>query len=84
VGVGKGGDEVIARVNFKGIVMRGPKKLVMRDHVDIHLASLKSAEAMFKMWMARADGIRGDSGVFHPLKTYGKIEIMSIKEATAE
>ncbi len=68
------------RVSFYGIVTEGRKKKKMRDHVDIHVGSVNPVKAMFQGWLSRSAGIRGDSGVFHPLGKDGKIVIIYIKK----
>lgn len=69
---------MIARIEFFGIVFEGQKRKKMKDHVDIHVGSLKGVRPMFLGWIARSAGIRGDSGVYHPVGTMGKIEVISI------
>lgn len=71
---------MIARVEFFGIVMEGKKRKKMRDHVDIHVGSAKSVQPMFLGWIKNSAGIRGDSGIFHPLGKMGTIEIISIEK----
>jgi hypothetical protein len=74
---------LIVRVNFKGVVLRGTKKLAMRDHVDIHTGSIKGVDVMFKRWCEKSAGVRGDSGIFHPTGKDGTIVVTSIEEVTA-
>lgn len=71
---------MIVRVEFFGIVFENKKQKRMRDHVDIHVGSIKGVRPMFLGWVARSAGIRGDSGVYHPLGAMGKIEIVSVEQ----
>lgn len=71
---------MIVRVEFFGIVQEGKKQKKMRDHIDIHAGSTKTVKAMFQGWCARNSGIRGDSGVLHPLGRDGRIEIVSVEK----
>lgn len=69
---------MIVRVSFYGIVTEGGKRKKMKDHVDIHVGSMKGVRPMFLGWIARSAGLRGDSGIFHPCGQMGKIEIISV------
>lgn len=78
---------MIARIRFEGIVKDGKKKSVLPDHVDLHVppGDSKYPETIFRGWIEdpRALGIRGDSGVFHPLRHYGEIKILGVFELDA-
>lgn len=52
----------------------------MVDSILIQVESIKVAKHMFKEWLIYSAGIKGDSGIFHPLGIYGKIKLVSIKE----
>ena len=71
---------MIARIEFFGIVNENGKRKKMRDHVDIHVGTLKGIRPMFLGWIARSAGIRGDSGIYHPMGREGKIEIISVNK----
>lgn len=73
---------MIVRVEFFGIVIEGGKRRKMRDHVDIHAGTVKSASNFFKSVLVSNNvmAVRGDSGVFHPLRKEGKIEVIGIKQ----
>lgn len=72
---------MIVRVEFFGFVIENKKRKKMRDHVDIHVGSIKGVRPMFLGWIARSAGIRGASGIFHPVGREGSIEIVSIEKA---
>jgi len=71
---------MIVRVEFFGIVVEGKKRKKMRDHVDIHFGSVKPVKAMFLAWVKQSPGIRGDSGIFHPSRNNGSIEVISVEQ----
>ena len=75
---------MIARVHFTGITKKDKTKSTLEDHVDIHVNSdgLKEAREIFSSWTAKGAGIRGASGVFHPLNGYGDVKIKSVTEVT--
>lgn len=62
---------ILAEVPFEGIV--GKHKQL--DTARIHCTGLKEAKEIFMRWVSRAEGIRGESGIFHPLAGYGDIRI---------
>ena len=76
----KEGASVIVRVEFFGIVQEGNKRKKMRDYVDIHVGSMKGVKPMFLGWIARSAGIRGNSGIYHPLGKLGNVEIISVEK----
>ncbi len=72
---------MIVRFKFLGIVTDASgKKFKMKDHVDIHSVSRIKAKGIFNVWLRKGCGIRGDSGVYHPLGNEGKIELLDIVE----
>jgi hypothetical protein len=74
---------MIARIKFEGII-RGPKKKsVLPDHIDIHVAPdcLEEAKEIFESFLAKSTlGLKGSSGVFHPLGTGCSIKFTSVEE----
>lgn len=76
---------MLARVEFLGIITEDGKKKGLRDHIDIHVGKLAEAEIILKSWLKQGVGLRGDSGIFHPLvNKWGEIVIKSVKEAPKE
>lgn len=75
---------MIARIHFTGITKKDKTKSTLEDHVDIHVNAdgLKEAREIFSSWTAKGAGIRGASGVFHPLNGYGDVKIKSVTEVT--
>jgi hypothetical protein len=73
---------MIARVRFEGIVKDGKKKAILPDFIDIHVPpeSLDLAKSTFEHWLDRNSGVKGNSGVFHPINEYGSIKVKSIEE----
>jgi hypothetical protein len=70
---------MIIRVKFEATVTEGEKKSVIEDSVDIHSPTddLMWAKNLFNKWKANNSGIKGNSGVLHPLNGYGDIKIKS-------
>lgn len=73
---------MIARIKFEGTVKDGKKKSTLPDYVDIHVPpeGLNTAKEIFLNWVEIGAGIKGESGVFHPLRGNGKIKIESVTE----
>lgn len=73
---------MIAKIKFEGVVNDGKKKSVLPDSLKIHIqpGGKKTAKEIFARWMEKSNGIRGDSGVFHPLGGFGTIEIKGVEE----
>lgn len=71
---------MIVRIKFEGIIFAGKKKQVLADFVDIHSASPTSAKVVFLNWVDMGAGVKGNSGVFHPLKGDGEIKLLNVAE----
>lgn len=67
---------IIAKVAFESNVC-GFKML---DELKLRARTLKEAKEIFMAWVAKNSGIKGDSGIFHPLSGYGDIRIKSVVE----
>jgi hypothetical protein len=70
---------MIARVSFTGITKKDNKRSTLEDHIDLHANDLKEAREIFSSW-TKAGGIRGASGIFHPLNGYGDVRIKAVTE----
>ena len=68
---------MIVKIDFDGIVRDGKKKTNLPDSVRIHSNSTEQAKLFFDLWIGKADGIRGDTGIFHPV---GDIKIKKVEE----
>lgn len=75
---------MIVRIKFEGEVTEGKKKSVLPDHIDIHVppGEAQKAKEIFLDWTKKNAGIRGASGIFHPLLGDGRIKIKSVQEKT--
>lgn len=71
---------MIARIKFDGVVKDSEKKTSMSDHIDIHSVDLETAKSTFERWVSTGVGIKGDSGVFHPIGSGGEIKFKKIEE----
>lgn len=75
---------MIVRMTFLGVV-KSPsgKNKGFRDHIDIHVGSIDDAKKVWKAWSAKLKdyGVRGASGIFHPLGVYGELKVESFEEA---
>lgn len=72
---------MIVRITFIGLVPSPTgKKKGYRDCIDVHVSSVDDAKKMFKKWLGHNSGIRGKSGVFHPLDGFGDIQLESVEE----
>lgn len=73
---------MIVKVNFVGTVLDGTKKSTLPDTLKIHIhpGGKKKAKELFLNWVKITNGIKGDSGVFHPLNGYGTIEVKNVEE----
>lgn len=73
---------MIVQVKFKGIITEGKTKSELPDSVKIHAApeGKERTKELFLSWVERNAGIKGDSGVFHPLNGFGTIKILKVEE----
>lgn len=72
---------MIVRVKFEGTVGHPKaKESHLTDHVDIHAQNIDSAKEIFIQWINTGMGLRGASGVFHPLLNNGCIKTKEVKE----
>lgn len=74
---------MIAKVHFEGIIKEGKKKSTRPDTVQIHIppGDLNQGKVIFERWIEGPSlGIRGDSGVFHPLQGLGTIKVGKVEE----
>lgn len=76
---------MIVRVNFEGTITEGKKKSVLPDFLDIHVptGALDMAKEIFTSWLNTSAGVKGNSGVFHPLGNFGQIKIKKVEESHA-
>lgn len=77
---------MLARIRFEGIIKNEKKKSVLPDHVDIHVPpdGLITARTIFDEWILKAEGIKGETGVFHPLGVFGTIRVIEVVEVDWE
>lgn len=61
----------VIKIDFESTVKSGKKKSVMSDSIRVHLTDPSLAETLFAEWMELSTAIRGDSGIFHPLRVRG-------------
>lgn len=71
---------MIARIHFEGIVKKGKKKSVLPDYIDIHVIDLEAGKLTFESWVSKSIGLRGHTGIFHPIGIQDEIKFKSIKE----
>ena len=72
---------MIVRISFTGITKNDKHKSTLEDYIEIHIGGVKEAKEAFSTW-TRGCGIRGASGIFHPLNGYGDVKIKAITEVT--
>jgi hypothetical protein len=73
---------MIIRIKFEGTVVNGEDKSTITDHIDIHSPTSNTiwAKNLFLKWISDNSGIKGTSGIMHPLNGRGDIKIKSIEE----
>lgn len=73
---------MIARVEFESIVKHPRTKTEsrMKDEVLIHVVDVGLASQIFTDWINRVEGIRGSSGVFHPIGPKALIKFVKADE----
>jgi hypothetical protein len=83
---------MIVRVKFEGIVRAGEDKISkLKDYIDIHVVSgklgLECAKSRFELWVSKSIGIKGASGVYHPVdptNNAGEVKVISVEEIKKE
>lgn len=70
---------MIVRIHFEGVVKHEKIRSIVKDYVDIHAGETKEAKEIFLSWIAKSMGIKGNSGIFHPLAGLGDIKIKSME-----
>lgn len=75
---------MVVKITFESIVETIGKKSSMSDFVEVHSTGVEEAKDTFNTWISKGVGIRGASGVYHPiLDGGGKIKVKDVRDISS-